>query len=153
MSKRAIAYSLGVMIFLSILAVLLGESWVVGEHTNIIGGTDMLNDTQIADFLDNRFTGGSAKFGIDALAGAILLIAIFITLGSIIGIRVLGSGLAEQSIRNITLGIVYTGVWTVFSIICSGLLWEIQTFGGLIYVGLTIIYAYGVIGTIAGGGI
>lgn len=94
--------------------------------------------------------GNQATFNIDSTSGAIAIIFIIAIAGSIIGIRILGSGLAETSIRTLTIAMAYTGVWLVLSLLAIPLLFSIELFGSLIYIVLTIGYVIGVIQRITG---
>jgi hypothetical protein len=145
-----ILISLGVMLFLSVFSVVLGESW---SDFNV----DVLQDfwsevDSLAEYVRPEVLSGGSM-GIDNLTGAITIIVIFITLGAIIGIQVLGSGLSDTSVRTITLAIVYIGVWTSLTFLAGNLIFSIEEFGTIIYVSLTLVYAVGCIQKIAGGGV
>lgn len=90
------------------------------------------------------------EFKIDELTGAIeiiLLIAIGIAL---LGIRFLGSGLSDQSVRILTISAIYSGIWIMLSLLATPLLLSIEIFGLLMYIGLSIGYILGVIEKLSG---
>ena len=93
----------------------------------------------------------SVMFSIDELQGAIVIL-IAITVGiAFVGIKVLGSGLSDPSVKVIITATVYTGLWLVLSVLASSLIFSIEIFGAIIYVVLTIIYVIGVIEKISEG--
>lgn len=89
--------------------------------------------------------------GIDSLTGALAIIIIIIGIASIIGIQFLGSGMSDESIRTIIIGIAYGSVWGLFSVLSINLIVSIEIFGWLIYATLSILYLIGVIQKITGG--
>lgn len=93
----------------------------------------------------------NVMFSIHELQGAIVIL-IAITVGiAFVGIKVLGSGLSDPSVRVIITATVYTGLWLVLSVLASSLIFSIEIFGNIIYVILTIIYVIGVIEKISEG--
>lgn len=90
-------------------------------------------------------------FNIDPIFGAIAIITIIGILAIAIGIKVVGSGLSEWSIRTAILVVAYVGLWTVLTILSMPLIKTIEIFGGIIYVSLTLGYTIGVIQKIAEG--
>ena len=103
-----------------------------------------------ASFSDYNVSGSfGATFGIDSLTGALSVIIILITVATIVGIQVLGSGISEQSVRTIIIVVGYAGIWGLFSVLAINLILSIELFGLLIYLLLTILYAIGVMDKIS----
>lgn len=132
---------LTIMIFLSILTVILGNDWSSIGASSSFGGSNSEGTFNV---------GTTADFSIDPLIGAIAIIIIIVGICAIIGIRLLDSGLSDQSQRTLTIGITYIGLWSLFSAMGEPLIRAIPSFGALIYIGLTIMYAIGVIQKIQG---
>ncbi len=94
--------------------------------------------------------GSSVSFGITELEGMIVLLIVIITIASIVGIQILGSGLSDSSVRTLTIVIFYAGLWTMLSALVFNLINTIEIFGYLIYITLTIAYVLGVFQKIQG---
>lgn len=144
-----IIFSLGVMIFLSIFAVIGGGDWM--NFDIAVLPDDMTTAFELIEGRDPFSTGSTLVVG--DLAGAIAIIVIIITLGALIGIQVFGSGLSGNSVRMIILAVVYISLWTTLSLFAGDMLFSIEGFGSVIYVGLTLIYTVGVIRHIGGGNV
>ncbi len=136
------------MTILTLLAVILGNTLsgalvdATVDNTAIVDGTPSTFEVTTADYL----------FSIDPISGAIAMIIIITAVSALVGIQVLGSGLSPEAVRALMLGIAYTGIWVVLSVLAYPLIAGIQVFGATIYVGLSIVYVVGVIQRIAGGG-
>jgi len=130
MGNTAYKYSLFMILCIAIMSVMLGASWGTG-------GT--------------AYGGSNFSFSIDPLVGALGIIIIITIIGTIFGLKLFGSGLSDESVRTIIIGLGYTGLWTTFSVISSPFLSAIPIFGTLFYVILTILYVIGVYNKIAGG--
>lgn len=70
----------------------------------------------------------------------------------LLGLRVLGSGLSDDSIRILCVALSYIGIWLFLSILAMPLLFSIEIFGVLMYTALTIGYTIGVIEKMSGVG-
>jgi len=79
----------------------------------------------------------------------VIIIAIAVGM-AVIGFRVLGSGLSDPSVRVLITAVVYTGIWTMLSLLAIPLLYGIEIFGTLIYIALSLGYVIGVIEKISG---
>ena len=138
-----------ILLILIFLNLILGNNFIdttleVGlENEAIVNGTSttFLQETQ------------NLIFYIDTsnliLAGITLLTTIIIA-ASITGITVLGSGLNPQSSRIIVLLTAYIGLWSTLSILVFSLINSILIFGSIIYIGITLGYAFGVVQKISG---
>jgi hypothetical protein len=81
----------------------------------------------------------------DALSGTLLIIIIAITIVAVIGLRIFDSGLSEHSIKVISTGLLYGGIWLSLSVLGYGMLNAIPVFGSILWVILTLMYSIGVI--------
>jgi len=97
--------------------------------------------------------GGSFTFAISATQGAIAVMMSIIVLGSIVGIRVMGSGILGISAEIIVKGAFYFALWGLFSIFAQPLISAIPIFGILIYLMLTIMYIIGFVQGLLGGNV
>jgi len=76
---------------------------------------------------------------------------------SFIGIKVLGSGLSDTTVTIINRCVIYFVTWSILSTMSLSFLQLIPTFGNIIYMTLTFLYAFGVfyscaeIGGVGGG--
>lgn len=145
-----IGLSLLIMITLTFLSVILGESFI-GSTVNVgIDNTALVNGSTSTYFVEAQ----DLLFQIDTsslIIAGIILISTIIAVASITGIQVLGSGLNTQSVRVIIIATSFIGLWASLSILAFNLISRIQVFGGLIYIGITIAYSIGVIQKISGG--
>lgn len=142
-----IGITLAIMLVISLFSVIAGNSFIgiltenVIQSEAIVNGSTTIFETVIPDY----------TFGLDPITGGIALIVTIATLGALIGIRVLGSGLSEASIKIIMTGAFYAGLWTLLSVISANLIFAIEGFGALIYTVLTLLYAIGVVSKFFGG--
>lgn len=75
-----------------------------------------------------------------------------IAIASLFGLKILGSGLSEESVRVIIFVCVFGGIWSLLSILAYSLIVSIEIFGYILYAILTICYVYGVIKLYYGSG-
>ncbi|MEN6622643.1 MAG: hypothetical protein ABFD50_13960 [Smithella sp.] len=94
---------------------------------------------------------GTFTFAISATQGAIAVMMSIIVLGSLIGIRVMGSGILGMSAEIIVKGAFYFALWGLFSVFAQPLIAAIPIFGILIYLMLTIMYIIGFVQNLSGG--
>ena len=92
----------------------------------------------------------SAVFDINMTTGIIALIIGLVAVGVIAGIRILGSGLSEYSVKLIHKSTVYYGLWGIFSAFSFVAFESIPFFGLFIWLGLTLIYSLGFFKTLEG---
>lgn len=90
--------------------------------------------------------------GIDAVTGALAIIIVLISIAVIVGIKVFGSGISEQSVHTIIVIVGYGSLWGFFSALSLNLIISIELFGWLMYLVLSIIYTIGVMNKISGSG-
>ena len=135
-----ILLSLSCLIVISIFAITTGSSLLeIGLRDIDTGGS--INETSQTYTLSNL----AESFYIDEFVGAIVIIIAVISICAIIGIRIFYSGLSDQSIKMITLGITYVSIWSIFSTLSYTLIVSIEVFGILLYIILTLVYVIGVI--------
>ncbi len=132
------------LIVLTFLSVIIGNAFIsVGISHNIIG---LLENGSLKDMLVGlEGAESTSTFNLSGLEGAIAIIIVIATIAVIMGIRILGSGLSETSIKAMMIGFGYTGLWLVLSILSAPLFFQIELFGTFIYIGLTIGYVIGVV--------
>ena len=139
-----------ILLVLTLLSLVLGQNFLSGI-VNLSVDNEALVDGVPSTFV---VEGQDILFYIDTsnllTAGIALLITIAIVAG-VSGITFLGSGLNPQSARIIIFLTAYGGVWAVLSVLASNLIFQIEVFGTLIYISLTIIYSIGVVQQISGG--
>lgn len=121
-----------------------GYSYQAGSTFN---GTIIENDEQ----KDLEIPVGDIKLEVSPVQGMLLIMATIITVGGLIGIRFLGSGLSVFSQIIITKGLFYYGTWTILSILAYKLISELWIVGSFIYLILTAMYTFGFIQGLSGG--
>jgi len=92
------------------------------------------------------------SFSLDPLLGAIVLVSAVAVAVMLLGLRILGSGLSDDSIRILCVALSYIGIWMFLSVLAMPLLLSIELFGALIYTALTIGYTIGVVEKMSGVG-
>lgn len=90
-------------------------------------------------------------FVINEIDGALLLLAIVVVVAVVAGISCCGSGTADTSARAVSVTMMYTGVWLMFSGGSYALLASIPYFGIAFYILLSLTYVLGVFKRIAAG--
>lgn len=138
------------MAILTFISIVFGNTFVGGTYEVNMFDLIFVENSEIFDYIDK--TGGKIyEINIDYLTGGLSIVIAIITIASLIGIQILGSGFSDTTIRVLTLATAYTGIWSLFTILAYDLIFSIETFGGIIFIALTLIYAIGVIQKIAGG--
>lgn len=133
-----ITLSMSVLIVLTLFSVIAGANWaLVGTNPSLRGSG--IQSIEVA-----------GSFQIDELTGAIGIIIVIVVIAVLFGIRLLNSGLSETSVKSLTIGVSYVGLWILFSVFAQPLLMEIQIFGLFLYIVLTIMFAIGVLQKISG---
>ena len=137
--KGLIMVSLIPLMVLSLFSIMFGNQFVRIdiEAVSVRKGAD-------------KYATGASYFDIDPVTASLALIIVIALAGALIGIRFLGSGLSEISVRLINVGLCYTAIWSFLSLLAYPLIREIDIFGGVIYLFLTVLYTFGVIDKMVG---
>jgi len=141
-----ISITLLILIVITLFSVILGNTFIGNTVDNVIDNSLIMNGTENTLGIDS-----SALFNIDPVIGFTTTIIVIVGLVAVLGIQILGSGLSDSTVRIMTIGITYSGVWIVFSLLAEPLISSIEIFGTLLYVVLTIGYVMGVVQKIASG--
>ena len=141
-----IGLALSILLILTILSIILGSNFTA----SLIETT--IDNEALVDGVSSTFEieGTNIVLNIDPIIGAIAMIITIATVGAIIGIQILASGLSPESVRVLIMAIAYTGLWGVLSVLSINLIVSIQIFGSLIYIVLTIAYIIGIIDKLGG---
>lgn len=108
---------------------------ILGETTNVL--------TQEATY---------QIYGINVMTGFVIFITVFVIIGVLAGIKVLGSGLSTYSVMLIHKSAVYWGLWTIFSSFSLASFLSIPLFGAFMWFLLTLLYAVGFFQTLGSSG-
>lgn len=135
-----ILLTLGILIIIALFSIVIG-----GNLETISSQTIDINGTTSGSSSNFDFSNLSQSFYIDDLVGAIVIIIIIISLSALLGLRIFSSGLSENSVKMLTLGISYIAIWSMFSVLSYPLISDIQVFGFIIYIILTLGYVIGII--------
>lgn len=137
-----------VLFAITLLSIMSGGSFTSGITENAIYNEIIINGTTTTvEYGDANLT-----FAIDPLIGGLVMLTIVVTIAILLGIRAVGSGLADTSIATIRTAIMYLGIWITLSLTSAPLIESITTIGSVIYISLTIFYIIGVFQKITGGG-
>ena len=144
-----VSVSLMILIVITLFSVILGRDFIAGIANVAIDNEALVDGVPSTFFV----SGQDVLFSIDTsnliVAGISLIVAIIIV-ATITGITVLGSGLNPQSAKIIIILTGYIGIWSTLTALSFNLIIEIEVFGSIIYIGLTIAYIVGVIQKISG---
>jgi len=135
-----ILLTLGILIIIALFSIIIG-----GNLNTVNSQTIDINATSGGSTSNFDFGNLSQSFYIDDLVGAIVIIIIIISLSALLGLRIFSSGLSENSVKMLTLGISYISIWSMFSVLSYPLIVDIEVFGLLIYIMLTLGYVIGII--------
>lgn len=141
---KLLGCTLFVMFLLTLFMIFGGNDWI-GVDEGFFYGTSLKIDgdeTQL-DFRDETL-----EFYIDPTQGAIVLFAIFIGIGIIASVNILGTGLSSYGAGIITKIAYYTAFWVIFSAFGLPLASAIPIFGSILYISLTIGYVWGAVQTL-----
>jgi len=116
-----------------------------GSQEQGISGTQTLNETENT----LEVAGGSLSLDYNLTVGIVAIIVSAIVLG-LIGINVLGSGLPDFSVKIIWNGIIFYGLWAIFSVTGYNFFASIPVIGVVLWVALTLVYGLGVFGRMGG---
>lgn len=131
------------MFLLSMFMIFGGNSLVGMDQTAGVDGTQTLNGTDTT-----VLQGSTFAFYIDPVQGAIVLFTVLIGVAIVMGLQVLGSGIATDQGKTVTKFVYYTAFWVIFSAFGLPLLNAIPVFGGWLYLILTIGYVWGAVSEI-----
>lgn len=84
-------------------------------------------------------------FNIDPLTIGLEIVIIIALACALLGVRILASGLSEQSVRLLSVSLSYSGIWAFLSLLAYPLIRTIEIFGVVLYILLTILFTIGVI--------
>ena len=116
------------------------------QEQNLIG-----NQTLTGEESELELEQGNLSLGFDMTVGMVSIIISAVALG-LIGLNILGSGLDPQAVKIIWNGIVFYGLWAIFSVMGYNSIVSIPTFGVLFWFMMTFIYSLGVFGKMGSGG-
>lgn len=117
-----------------------GNSSVAGQ----VNGSQSLNGSSSTLSGESFSSGVSVTMGVGVLA----LLVTSVAFAGIMGIRVLGSGLAEFSVMAIFRFASCYGMWLIFSVPALALFLTVPWFGLPLYFLLTFFYSFGVLETL-----
>lgn len=145
--SKLVNISLIPLLLLTFIAVIFGSEFASTSIEYEISTWLKLNNS----ITQAKIEGLSESINIDSLTGAIAIIITLAMATSVIGLKVLGSGLSDASVRTLIIAITYTSIWSILSLLAFPLFASIEFFGLLLYISLTIFFVIGVIEKISGG--
>ena len=128
------------LMVIAILEVILGEAFA-GAQIQYLK----------YDALERDFDEKTIMFEIDTVQYGLSFIIGIITLASIVGVQIIGSGLNDASVRTVILILFYVGIWMVLSVLTANLLFLNKVVGAIVYTFLCFFYIIGVGGKLTGG--
>ena len=144
-----ITLTLMVMVGLSLFSIILGSNYISTAINVEVDNISLINGNTTTFLVEAQ----EVIFQVDTTslinAGIALLFGVLIVAG-LTGISVLGTGLNPQSAKIIIIITAFIGIWSSLTIIVYPLIIEIAIFGSVIYIGLTLGYAIGVVKIVSG---
>lgn len=144
-SNALIYIPLGVLVILSFIVLTFGNTFTFYSETNTFESIISVNGT-----IQEVSTFYSLNFGISIQEGILSIIIGLSAVVALIGIQFVGSGLSDESVRILTIIIVFVGLWMFLSSFTYELFTLVEYFW-LVYWFFTFLYVFGVIEKIAGG--
>lgn len=142
-SNNFILYTLIIFIIVSTFSQFYyyGDVIFSSDESQIqsLTGTQTLNGSS----QDIELSDADLDLSFDMQNGLILVVVASIALG-LIGFQILSSGLGERAQKIIWNGIVFYGLWLIFSIFSYNSIVSIPVFGIFLWFMLTFFYSYGV---------
>lgn len=144
-----IGISLMIIIVITLLSLVIGEDFVSGV-VNL-----EIDNEALVDNITNTFVveGQDVLFQINTsnlIEAGIALLVVIIAVAVVTGITFLASGINPQSARIIVFLTGYIGIWGVLTVLAFNLIRQIEVFGSVIYISLTLTYITGVIQKLSG---
>lgn len=114
---------------------------------------EVVNGTFTEDGTEKSLTTGGSEYGfqINNLQGMLSIVIAVSVVSSLIGIRVLGSGLSEMTVKILYNTIFFYGVWALFSVFSLSYILLIPIGGWILYFILTGMLSFGIVKQINGG--
>lgn len=144
-----IVITLMIMLIISLFSLILGNDYISNAVNVEVDNISIINGNTTTYLVESY----DVIFQIDTStlinAGIVLLITVGLIAAGL-GITVLGSGLSPASVRIMIMLTAFYGIWFTLSLIAFPLIIEIEIFGSIIYIGLTIGYSIGIIKKLAG---
>jgi len=150
-SNDYIFYPLFILIIVSLFTQLYYYDEATFNSDEIQSQTLIGNQTLTGEESELELEQGNLNLSFDMTTGLVAIIIGAIALG-LIGIKVLGSGLDPQSVKIIWNGIVFYGLWLIFSVLAYNSIITIPSFGVIFWFMITFIYSLGVFGKMGSGG-
>lgn len=144
-----ITLTLMVMVGLSLFSIILGSNYISTTINIEVDNISLINGNTTTFLVEAQNVIFQIDTSILINAGIALLFSVVLAAG-LTGISVLGTGLNPQSAKIIITITAFIGIWFSLTIIVYPLIIEIAIFGSVIYIGLTIGYAIGVVKRISG---
>jgi len=144
-----IVYPLILLVILGAFSQLVYLESVNLSSNSTISEELVQNQTLTGTESELEVYGGSFTIDFEMTIGLIVIIVSALFLG-LIGIKVLGSGLSEHSVKIIWNGLIYYGLWGVFSAFAINAFFAIPIFGAFFWFVLTFIYTLGLLSKMGG---
>lgn len=138
------------------IALFIGGLFYNGEtfDRDLVSGysSEAVNGTFLEDGEEKSLAIDESEyeFAINETQGILAIIIAVSVIVSLIGIRVLGSGLSEMTIKILYNTIFFYGIWALFSVFSLELLLLVPVGGWIVYCGLTGLLSFGIVRQING---
>jgi len=145
-----------IVIPLSLMFIIAGISLWYDPSTNL---DYAYADTSIGK-IDLGDSGGESQISFDksvndyttisGLEGVLILLIVAIGASTVLGIRILGSGVSELTQKLIMYSVAYLGIWGILSVIVYKQIFSIPIIGSFIWILLTAAYMIGFVQEVGG---
>ena len=122
--NRFLLFPLFVFLGIGILTILIGEVYTITYYDPIEEVTYVFN-YNLQDYVNSAIVG---------LVGGLIFI----------GLKIVGSGLNDETVRIISSCIIYGTIWGSLSVFASAYIRDIEIFGVIIWSILSVLYIFGV---------
>ncbi len=140
-------FPLIIMLLMTVFSLIFTTTFVSYTVSNLVDTNTMVNGSTTSIILEN-----TATFSVDALVGAITWIVVLLILAGAVSINFLGSGLNPAGSRAIIIGTAWISTFVILSLYAFPLIVSIPyNLGSLLFVFLSIVYAFGVFKQLGGG--
>lgn len=132
---------------------LIYNSSTIGTTLNSNYSSQSANGTFIEDGTEKSLSTDYGEYNLatNETQGIIAIVIAVSVIGSLIGIRVLGSGLSEMTVKILYNTIFFYGIWALFSALSLQWFILIPIGGWIIYFVLTGTLSFGIVQQINGG--
>lgn len=139
--NKLLLFPIAVMFILTIFSSIFSDEYYSGSTPDHSSTGEIVVDNSTTEITVPE--GGSHSFNIWGISGAMVILTIAVTVGILLGIHVVGSGISDTSQKMVFSSILFLGLWTYLSIVSAEFFFALAI-TTIAWVGLTMIFILGV---------